>query len=165
MPREIEMNRISLILLASWIIVGCARPTTRTVSSQAPQEDGPDLSFETQMEVFYPERMGRSPDRYDYLWYACKAAVFAEEQTDPDLKQFARTKVEKYLRGWKSARMDYPPAYLKERIEGARLLPQRLHDILSNASGYSHKKEIDEAIQELETEMKQGITIGGTVRR
>jgi len=110
------------------------------------------------MEVFYPDRMGRVPDRYDYLSYACKAAVFAEEQTDPKLKKFANIKVEEYLRGWKTARMDYPPAYLEQRFEGAKSLPQQLRDLLSNAASYSHKKEIDKAVQELETEIEKGIT-------
>ena len=140
------------------MLAGCARPDTRPAISPPTHSERPALSFEAEMEVFYPDRMGRIPDRYDYICYACKAAVFAEEQTDPELKKFATVKVEEYLRGWRTARMDYPPAYLEKRFEGAKALPQQLRNLLSNASKYAHKKEIDEAIQQLETEITKGIT-------
>ncbi len=110
------------------------------------------------MEVFYPDRMGRNPERYDYLWYACKAAVFAEKQTDPELKTFAKVKVEAYLQAWKSARN--PPVHWK--TEAIRALPKRLRDLLANAPDYSHRDEIEKAIQDLEAENVKGITTHST---
>ena len=156
MPRE--MRTISVVILAVCILAGCAQPNTRPAPSPPAQSDRPELSFEAQMDVFYIDRMGRVPDRYDYLLHACKAAVFAEVQTDPELKKFAEAKLEEYLRGWRTASRHYPQAYLEKRFEGAQSLSQQLRNLLSNAASYSHKKEIDMAVQELETEIEKGIT-------
>lgn len=131
---------------------------TNAIPSRLTAYYPPGLSGEAQMEVFYVDQMGRCPDRYDYLSYACKAAVFAEKQTDPELKDFAKRKVEAYLQAWKSART--PPVHWKP--EAIRALPKRLRDLLANAPDHSHKDEIEKAIQEVEAENGKGITTPST---
>ncbi|MFC1672264.1 HEAT repeat domain-containing protein, partial [Planctomycetota bacterium] len=81
-------------------------------------------------------------------------AVFAEKQVDPEVKKFAKRKVKEYLQGWKVPLRGYPAPYLRTRLEMAKALPQRLHDLLANTPDYPHKAEIQKAIRELEEENK-----------
>lgn len=112
---------------------------------RSPVAVSPALLTKEAFEVFYIDHMGRIPDKYDYLAYACKSAVFAGKQMDPEAKRFANNKVDEYLKHWKTVRQ---PSRLKN--EEARSMSQSLRDFLAKNPGHSHSDELQKAIQEFE---------------
>lgn len=109
------------------------------------------------MDVFYVDRMGRSPDRYDYLWYACKAVSFAEQQVDPELRAFAERKATQYHLRWASGHTNGLPDYWTRQSDTAKYMSKDLTEFLGSHPKHAYKQDIQQAIQDLQEAEKKGI--------
>ena len=160
MPRKMKTTGTLIAALAVSLLVGCR--SHRVASSQADSGGHftfPDrVSFDAQMEVFYPDRMGRIPDRFDYLWYSCKATCFAEEQADPELKRYAEKKALEYFQNWNASQDRSNSSQWTESAECASFMLDGLRSLLDVHPDHLRKQDVLNAIKELEGVEKKGIT-------
>jgi len=100
----------------------------------------------------YVERMGRCPDRFDYLYEAAFAHCYAARQRDDRRQEAVLTKARKYYETWRK---------LNEPGTKSNEFYTRLHDyipgmiaryqaILDHAPDHPYRQDLDKAMRELE---------------
>ncbi|MCD4780645.1 MAG: hypothetical protein K8S27_08890 [Candidatus Omnitrophica bacterium] len=106
----------------------------------------------------YVERMGRCPDRFDYLYEAAFAHCYAVRQGNQKRKAIVQGKSKEYYRIWKdysskpsAERRDFYP-----RVSGLPVwMISRYQEILKHDPDHPFKKDLLSAIKELEEYRKK----------
>jgi len=98
-------------------------------------------------DPFYIDRMGRVPDRFDYLASACLARAYADTLTDPDDRALAIGKAAKYYHVWQAGTAKY--YFWTESPELADYMRQRLTHIHATHPDTPYARDIQDAIRQL----------------
>jgi len=97
------------------------------------------------------ERMGRCPDRFDYLYEAAFARCYAVRQTDKVKKKAIEEKAGKYYEVWRSREESSKRADFYVRYADlAAGMEENLRTILRHDPDHPYKKDLISAIDQLE---------------